>query len=1316
MGSGVGGNSSSSTSNLSALAPPFTVERSNPKFSSIPILCFSDSSYATAPNSQTWQYPHPSAPGPELNIDSKIMDHFPFAHSSPTPISPPSIDWSVPISPPSTNWSALSSNAKTSTDVFSYAGEVKPYYSPYVSTMVGKDNPSVVEYEPFYDPRPTSGPDLSSQVDYVQSLSGLEYAPQWHDAWAFDDGKQAKRVELDGSFSSKKVNIGDSLFSKSYISPGVHSIEYGNNCKEDFGISHGKLSHVSGRESHIGSSTVGHMDDRSCLEQNLSFLPYESSRMPKLMSGSAYPESCPLEPSLEGFRNFTDYQKQNSPYEKCLQPLESSFNGSISVTRSTPAVVLRPPPAGNSLLAENATHKTVDVDNISGVLKAEFDDSNRAKQNDLYLGPIEGSFDAGQFTSQKKGNDHIPFTPPSVKELSSQVHSKEILDNKIKARCGSHLPDINVSNDVSLAVNSVQVVKPIENSSYCLDNYAPAVDSPCWKGAPVSHFLAFDDVEVGKSPCFKKKSEECYDFDHETHKLFLSLDDSKRASSQKQFEGHKSDENRCAGNIMPLPPSSESNCDAKCPTIEESSTDALKDGFEISSMNSRKGVGISNPLHKPRKEFSPNDSVSCYDQKITNAKHSSAEASDIPYRKLGLQASTANSVTTFNDSSEGGAVAFHAAENVLCSPSSQEDASEVAKEGPDPNLDVQSIINAIRALSELLVKNSKSDAIALEEHNFDALKHVISNLEACMTRKIVHRTLNKDPIVSTGDISGKIVDTHDMATLAGKPQVTNEALNSHAHLDYQQLHEEKRGDLFPGKKAESSSLLSPLRGDADLSTDDNMAQAIKKVLEENFLYDEEMEPQVLLFKNLWLEAEAKLCSISYKARFDHMKIEMEKFKSNKEEGNIAVVEKMLKFQNSPNPRTESNRPPADQDGAFPKLVFQNASVPSTSGNADDVVSVMERFHILKSRKDSKDSVKSEEELQEMVDCEHAGSKTPAHNNGDDVEASVMDRFCMLKSRNDNSRLINIEDEQQPMKDDFEYMGKKNLGPCTQDQSEGENLNVDMKPYFPLRTGSLDEGNFGSFVDARGYESGKELHLPVTNDQVVIQSLTNDMLINQFSSGWYDNSSSDWEHGCDGSVLIDSTPSNIAEKDSPANNPSLRGFEVIDSAKARLEAICQGVVSCADILAFAARDSVEITGGFGYDVPAGRRDGRISLASEIPANLPPSTFNVDQLTQSFANKGFTQDEMVTLSGKSTCSYYIATCGMVLTPLAALIALPSVADFTVSTLTATAAQVIKNAQNQFIWRSKFAAAMVKMGQIGVSTGDAGEIRAECRVING
>lgn len=66
----------------------------------------------------------------------------------------------------------------------------------------------------------------------------------------------------------------------------------------------------------------------------------------------------------------------------------------------------------------------------------------------------------------------------------------------------------------------------------------------------------------------------------------------------------------------------------------------------------------------------------------------------------------------------------------------------------------------------------------------------------------------------------------------------------------------------------------------------------------------------------------------------------------------------------------------------------------------------------------------------------------------------------------------------------------------------------------------------------------------------------------------------WQ-GCDGSVLLEGPD---REMTSPANF-GLRGLEVIAATKARVEATCPGVVSCADILALAARDAVVLVGIF-----------------------------------------------------------------------------------------------------------------------------------------
>ncbi|EMS52002.1 hypothetical protein CFC21_099869 [Triticum aestivum] len=122
-------------------------------------------------------------------------------------------------------------------------------------------------------------------------------------------------------------------------------------------------------------------------------------------------------------------------------------------------------------------------------------------------------------------------------------------------------------------------------------------------------------------------------------------------------------------------------------------------------------------------------------------------------------------------------------------------------------------------------------------------------------------------------------------------------------------------------------------------------------------------------------------------------------------------------------------------------------------------------------------------------------------------------------------------------------------------------------------------------------------------------------------------------GCDASVLLDASPENPhPEKEAPVNI-GLAAFDLLEEIKAAVEDRCPGVVSCSDILIYAARDAAHAlsNGNIHFDVPAGRLDGHVSSAAEAQAELPDSTFTVQQLIDNFARKDFDVEELVILSG-------------------------------------------------------------------------------------
>ncbi|XP_006658125.1 peroxidase 2 [Oryza brachyantha] len=244
-------------------------------------------------------------------------------------------------------------------------------------------------------------------------------------------------------------------------------------------------------------------------------------------------------------------------------------------------------------------------------------------------------------------------------------------------------------------------------------------------------------------------------------------------------------------------------------------------------------------------------------------------------------------------------------------------------------------------------------------------------------------------------------------------------------------------------------------------------------------------------------------------------------------------------------------------------------------------------------------------------------------------------------------------------------------------------------------------------------------------------------------------------GCDASVLLAGN-----EQNAIPNAGSLRGFSVIDSIKTQVEAVCSQTVSCADILAVAARDSVVALGGPSWTVLLGRRDS--TTASEALANsdLPPPSSDLASLIGNFSNKGLDVTDMVALSGAHTigqsqcknfrdriynetnidsnfatalqanCPRATGTGDGNLTPLDTTT--PNAFDnaYYTNLLSnqgllhsdqvlfnggSTDNTVMNFASNPAAFSSAFATAMVKMGNISPLTGTQGQIRLSCSKVN-
>eukprot|EP00268_Persea_americana_P006284 TRINITY_DN12277_c1_g1_i2.p1 TRINITY_DN12277_c1_g1~~TRINITY_DN12277_c1_g1_i2.p1 ORF type:complete len:333 (-),score=55.77 TRINITY_DN12277_c1_g1_i2:60-1058(-) len=258
-------------------------------------------------------------------------------------------------------------------------------------------------------------------------------------------------------------------------------------------------------------------------------------------------------------------------------------------------------------------------------------------------------------------------------------------------------------------------------------------------------------------------------------------------------------------------------------------------------------------------------------------------------------------------------------------------------------------------------------------------------------------------------------------------------------------------------------------------------------------------------------------------------------------------------------------------------------------------------------------------------------------------------------------------------------------------------------------------------------------------------------------------------GCDGSVLLDNSGDILSEKDAGPNLNSLRGSELVDKIKAMLEKECPETVSCADILAIAARDAVNLRGGPSWKAELGRRDSLKASQSGANQFIPKPNSSLDTLISSFQAQGLSIIDLVTLSGshtigKSRClsfkqrlydedkehevDHHQRTSDFrrvlrsicprsnrddALVPLDLITSARFDNRYYINILQGRGLLATDNilvshdqdgeiaklvwayASDQQLFFREFAASMLKMGSINPLTGEQGEIRRNCRLLN-
>ncbi|GAB2227571.1 hypothetical protein Drorol1_Dr00009396 [Drosera rotundifolia] len=443
LGSSYGGVGSSGPSNLSASAPPFTVDKSVYRPKSDPFLGYSETPYVYPLN-------------PSAGIQATVFN--------------PNID------PGFTDGKLVSTTSGQSADIYgvpdhrfvdsrsSYFVPRNPgtfqlntydqYQSGATTTTIGKDsyyshNISSVEdsvsegsNEYNYDLLSDSVT-VNTQVGGLPQVAPLEYSYSWTGFWNGVNGKQA----ISSSLYSKDYELSDLSAFKSYNKQGVETLYPKSNSGKDY--------------------------------------VFEGSSSSPLPSTAISQESPLIEDSFQGL---TWNPWATNPYSATADKPATSGHLAFGASVKSPLVVVRSPSSGKISLDQNdVASKKSNFGENKDVGRDKF-----CAEYDLFsVEPPPLCFDLkNQFSANGVKSQVYNFSSGGTKLDDKDATDRTLIDKSVL------LPSLKEHDFLELNCEKADGLCSGDKSSDSTDSHTAVVDSPCWKGAPSSRFSPFGNPDL----------------------------------------------------------------------------------------------------------------------------------------------------------------------------------------------------------------------------------------------------------------------------------------------------------------------------------------------------------------------------------------------------------------------------------------------------------------------------------------------------------------------------------------------------------------------------------------------------------------------------------------------------------------------------------------------------------------------------------------------------------------------------------------------------------------------------------------------------